>query len=148
MAKLTVEIVTAERVVHRGEADLVVAPGVEGDMGILPRHMRLLTSLRPGELRVVNDGDETVIAVAGGFLEVTPELVTILADGAERSGEIDVQRAQEAMERARKRLEEPLEPEDRARAFAAIRRAQIRLRVGRRQRRRAPGATEERAEWG
>lgn len=148
MAKLTVEIVTAERVLLRGQADMVVAPGVEGDMGILPRHMRLLTALRPGELRVINDGEESVMAVAGGFLEVTPQSVTVLADAAERSGEIDLQRAQEAMEQARRRLEEErLEPEDRARAFAAIRRAQIRLRVGRR-RRRAPGVQEERADRG
>lgn len=134
--KLTVEIVTAERVVHQGQADLVTVPGAEGDMGILPRHMRLLTALRPGEIRVLNDGQETaVMVVAGGFLEVTPDAVTILADAAEHTDEIDEQRAQEALERARKRMEEPLEAEDRAAAFAAIQRARARLRVARRRRR-------------
>lgn len=133
--KLQVSIVTAERVVHEGQADLVYAPGAEGDMGILPRHMRLLTALRPGELRVVSDGEEYLMAVGGGFLEVTPQRVTVLADQAERSDEIDLERAQEALERARQRMEEELEPEDRARAFAAIQRAQVRIRIARRRRR-------------
>lgn len=141
--KVRVAIVTAERVVFDGQADLVTAPGAEGDMGILPRHMRLLTALRPGELRVRDGEEETVIAVAGGFLEITPESVTILADAAERSEEIDLKRAQEALERARKRMDEPLEPEDRARAFAAMERARVRLRVARRRRRYRPGGSEE-----
>ena len=87
MAKLLFEIVTAERLVSSQEVDVVVAPGVEGELAVLPHHAPLLTSLKPGEVLVRNDGEETYIAVSGGFLEVMPDKVTILADAAERAEE-------------------------------------------------------------
>ena len=89
MAKLQVELVTAEgRLVSR-EADFVVAPGIEGELGVLPRHIPLLTPLRAGEVTVRNDGNDEYIFVAGGFLEVLPDRVVILADAAERAEDID-----------------------------------------------------------
>src|SRR5215204_6667198 len=89
MAKLTVEIVTAERQVYNEtDVDMVVAPGSEGVLGILPRHAPLLTMLRPGSLRVKKGGTEQEMAVAGGFLQVNADRVLILADQAERADEI------------------------------------------------------------
>src|SRR5215204_1451636 len=97
MAKLTVEIVTAERQVYNEtDVDMVVAPGSEGVLGILPRHAPLLTMLRPGSLRVKKGGTEQEMAVAGGFLQVHADRVLILADQAERADEIDAVQAEEA----------------------------------------------------
>src|SRR5215472_4299375 len=97
---LHVEIVTQERNVYSGEADMVVAPGSEGVMGILPRHASLLTTLQPGELRLKHEGaEEEAIFVAGGFLEVHHQVVTVLADAAERAEDIDTARAEEARRR-------------------------------------------------
>ena len=98
---LTLEIVTAERVVLTDDnVDMVVAPSVEGEVGILPNHAPLLTVLQTGELRVKKGSDEQSIIVSGGFLEVLNDKVTILADVAERSEEIDVAAAEEARSRA------------------------------------------------
>ena len=105
MAKLSVEIVTGERVVFtEDDVDMVVAPGSDGTLGILPRHAPLITTLAAGELRVKKGGREQSIVVFGGFMEVTPEKVIVLADTAERAEEIDVARA----EAARRRAEEAL----------------------------------------
>jgi F-type H+-transporting ATPase subunit epsilon len=107
MAKLTVEIVTAERQVYNEtDVDMVVAPGSEGVLGILPRHAPLLTMLRPGSLRVKKDGTEQELAVAGGFLQVNADRVLILADQAERADEIDTAAAEEARRRAEHALTE------------------------------------------
>ena len=89
MAKLQLDIVTAERLVTSEEVDVLVAPGVDGELAILPHHAPLLTVLKPGEIRVLNDGEESDIVVSGGFMEVMPDKVTILADTAERADEID-----------------------------------------------------------
>ena len=140
MAKLQVELVTAEgRLVSR-EADFVVAPGIEGELGVLPRHIPLLTPLRAGEVTVRNDGDDEYIFVAGGFLEVLPDKVVILADAAERAEDIDEARAEEARKRAQQLLEEKPEGVDAAVAAAALERAVMRLRVAelRRRHRREP----------
>ena len=140
MAKLQVELVTAEgRLVSR-EADFVVAPGIEGELGVLPRHIPLLTPLRAGEVTVRNDGNDEYIFVAGGFLEVLPDKVVILADAAERAEDIDEARAEEARKRAQQLLEEKPEGVDAAVAAAALERAVMRLRVAelRRRHRREP----------
>src|SRR3990172_8216110 len=104
MAKLNLDIVTAERVVFSQEVDSVVAPGIEGELGILPHHAPLLTALKTGELRIKSNGDVTHMAIGGGFLEVMPDKVVVLADTAERAEEIDVARAAEAKRRAEQRL--------------------------------------------
>jgi F-type H+-transporting ATPase subunit epsilon len=107
MAKLTVEIVTAERQVYNEtDVDMVVAPGSEGVLGILPRHAPLLTMLQPGVLRVKKDGVEQDMAVAGGFLQVNAGRVLILADQAERAEEIDAAVAEEARRHAEQALAE------------------------------------------
>src|SRR4051812_43947707 len=139
MAKLSVEIVTAERqVLAEQDVDMVVAPGTEGDMGILPRHAALLTTLRPGVLRLKRGSDEQVMAVSGGFLQVANDRVLVLADTAERDEEIDEQRA----EQARRRAEQALEAAKRGAgpqvesARIALRRSLARLQVAQRRRRR------------
>ena len=139
MAPMRLEIVTAERVVYSEDVDVLVAPGVDGELGILPRHAPLLTILKPGEIRVVKNGEESYIAVSGGFLEVLGNKVTILADTAEHAEEIDVQRAEEAVSRARERLASAPTDMDLERALVSLRRSQARLRVGQRRRRRAEG---------
>lgn len=130
MSPLVCEIVTGERLLFSGEADAVLAPGIEGQLGILPRHAPLITALQPGELVVRRGGTEEVFVVGGGFLEVVQNRVTILADSAERAEEIDVERALAAKKRAEARLAQRREEEvDYARAEAALRRAMARLRV-------------------
>jgi F-type H+-transporting ATPase subunit epsilon len=141
MAKLQVELVTAEGRLLSREADFVVAPGIEGELGVLPKHIPLLTPLRPGEVMVRNDGDEEFLFVAGGFLEVLPDKVVILADAAERAEDIDEARAEEARRRAQQQLEEQPKGVDTAAAALALERAVMRLRVAemrRRHRREAP----------
>ena len=134
MAKLLFEVVTAERLVSSQEVDVVVAPGEAGELAVLPRHAPLLTSLRPGEIMVRNDGEESYIAVGGGFMEVMPGKVTVLADTAERADEIDEQRAEEALRRAREQAGVSGSEVDLERALASMRRSQARLRVARRRR--------------
>ena len=140
MAKLQVELVTAEGRLLSREADFVIAPGVEGDLGVLPRHIPLLTPLRAGEVTVRNEGNDEYLFVAGGFLEVLPDKVLILADAAERAEDIDEARAEEARRRAQQLLEEKVEGVDTAAAAAALERAVMRLRVAevRRRHRREP----------
>jgi F-type H+-transporting ATPase subunit epsilon len=132
MAPMAFEIVTAERIVYSDEVDLVVVPGVEGELGILPNHVPLLTTIQPGELRVVKQGQDTTIAVTGGFLEVLANKVLILADSAEHADEISSERAQDAIRRAEERLLRRENDLDLERAVKAVRKAQVRLRVARR----------------
>jgi len=137
MAKTRLEIVTAERVVFSDEVEVVVAPGVEGQLGILPHHAPLMTILLPGELLVRKGGEEFYLAISGGFLEVRPDRVIVLADAAERVEEIDIARAEEAKRRAEERLTHPTTEVDMARAEAALRRALMRLHVVARRRRKS-----------
>lgn len=137
MAKTQLEIVTAERVVFSDEVEVVVAPGVEGQLGILPHHAPLMTILLPGELLVRKGGEEFFLAISGGFLEVRPDRVIVLADAAERVEEIDIARAEEAKRRAEERLTHPTTEADMARAEAALRRALMRLRVVTKRRRKS-----------
>ena len=137
---MRLEIVTAERLVYSEEIDVLVVPGSEGELGILPRHAPLLTALKPGEIRLVKDGEESYMAVSGGFLEVLGNKATILADTAERAEEIDEERAEAALKRSQEALASGRSDLDLERALAAVRRSQARLRVARGVRgRRRPG---------
>lgn len=139
MSSIRLEIVTAERAVYSEDVDVVVAPGVEGQLGILPHHAPLMTTLQPGELLVRKGGEEFSLAISGGFLEVRPDRVIVLADTAERAEEIDMARAEEAKRRAQERLVEAGAPGiDAARAEAALRRSLARLKVVERRRKRRP----------
>ena len=134
---LTLEIVTAEqRVLNETGLDAVIAPGSEGQLGILPRHAPLMTMLAPGELRARRGADEIVLAIGGGFLEVRDDIVTVLADTAEQAEDIDVERAEEARRRAEEQLRTRPGEVNLAAAQAALRRSLIRLRVAERRRRR------------
>lgn len=127
------EIVSQDRLVFEGEVDIVVAPGAEGELGVLPNHAPLLTTLRPGMLRVRRLNREEVFAISGGFMEVQPDVVTVLADAAEHSDEIDVARAQEARHRAEEALKNaPKNTQAYLEAEMALRRSDLRLGVARR----------------
>lgn len=134
------DIITQERTVYSEQADYVSLPGTEGMMGILPNHAPLLTALAFGEVMVRKDGDEEYFAIGGGFAEVRPDQVIILADSAEHADEINVERARMARERAEEAMKEGVPGDSAAYAQidAALRRAQIRLDVGRRRRHSKP----------
>ena len=138
MATIKLDVVTAERVVFSEDVDVVVAPGVEGQLGILPHHAPLMTMLQPGELLIKKGEADFCLAITGGFLEVRPDRIIVLADAAERADEIDVGRAEEAKRRAEERLgERQATGVDAAVAEVALRRALVRLKaVERTQRRR------------
>lgn len=133
---LHVTVVTAERTVFDGEAEMVNAPGSEGQLGILPRHAPLLTTLAVGELRVRQNGQDEGFFVGGGFLEVNRNVVTVLADDAERASSIDESHAQEARRRAQQLLEQRPEGIDEAAVAAELERAVGRLHVAELHRRR------------
>jgi F-type H+-transporting ATPase subunit epsilon len=138
-----VHVVTAEREVYKDtDVDEVVAPGVEGEFTVLPSHAPLMTMIKPGIMRLVKGGQDTDLAITGGFLEVKDNRVTILADAAERAEEIDAVRAEEARRRAEKALEERASAEEIAAAAAALQRSLLRLRAVekvRRRRQHGPG---------
>ena len=129
MAKLKFEIVTAERVVYSEEVDAVIAPGSQGELGILPSHAPLLTTLKPGMLTVRHGGEEQAMFVNGGFLEVMQDKVVVLADVAERAEEIDVAKAEEAKRQAEESLHKSASAVDIAAAEAALRRSLMQLKV-------------------
>jgi len=133
MAKtFKLEIVTPERCVLEMDASSVIVPGVEGYLGILADHAPLISELALGKVTVKDEsGNETLLAISGGFMEVRSNVVRILADSAELAEEIDVSRAQEAVKRAEARLQEAAAHVDRARAEAALERAINRLRIAR-----------------
>lgn len=134
---MMLEIITAEQQVYGDEVDMVIAPGVDGQLGILPHHAPLMTMLQPGELTIRKDGSDAYLGVTGGFLEVLGNRVTVLADAAERSEEIDEERAQEAMQRAQERVTGQQSQVELERAMASLRRAQMRVDLVRRRRPRA-----------
>ena len=136
MPGIKLDIVTAERVVYSDEVDVVIAPGIEGHLGILPHHTPLMTTLQAGELVMRKDGEEHSIVVSGGFLEVRPDRVIVLADAAERAEEIDLARAEEAKRRAEEHLSQRTPEVDVAQTEAALRRSLARLHVGEKRRRR------------
>ena len=132
-----VEVVTAERELYSGEADVVIAPGTEGELGILPRHAALLTTLKVGELLIRLGGAEEPLFVSGGFLEVSNNSVTVLAETAERAEEIDQARAEAARRRAQESLQQAQSDVERADLVGALERAVARLRVSEVARRRS-----------
>ena len=131
-------IVTQEKTVYNGEADYVSLPGTEGVMGVLPNHSATLTTLTFGEVMVRHAGQDEYFAVGGGFAEIQPDKIVVLADSAEHAEEIDLERAQAARERAEKAMTEgvPEDPVRYAQIQQALQRAQIRVDVGRKRARR------------
>lgn len=127
--KILLEIVTPEKRVLSETVDIVMAPGVEGEFGALPNHIPFLTQLKVGELRFRVGATTRYVAIMGGFAEVLPDHVTVLAPAAEEATQIDVIRAKAARERAERRLAESRENIDFARAQAALQRSIARLRV-------------------
>jgi len=134
MAGIHCEIITAERVAFKGDVDMVVAPGIDGQLGILPHHAPLMTALTIGELVLHKAGQEdTIMAIGGGFMEVGPKHVTVLADSAERAEEIDEARAEAARRRAETTMAQArAEQEDFIKAEAALRRSLLRLKIAKR----------------
>jgi F-type H+-transporting ATPase subunit epsilon len=131
MDKLHLEVVTPARVVLEKDVDTVVAPGSEGEFGVLPGHVSFLSGIVPGELRYAAGSEKEVLAVTTGFAEVFKNRVSILVDAAEKASEIDADRAKRAMERAKDRLSHDRSDReiDFARAEIALRRALARLKV-------------------
>ena len=136
MAKIKLDIVTPEEIVFSDEIDMLVAPGIEGELGILPKHAPLMTVLGIGEFVIRKDNSEQYLAIGGGYLEVLPGRVIVLADAAERAEDIDIARAEAARERAQHSMEERLSEIDAAQAEAALKRSLVRLKVATRRRRR------------
>ena len=128
------EIVSQDRKVFEGDVDIIVLPGVDGEMGILPHHAPLLTALKYGIIKVRHGGDEEIFTVAGGVADVQPEVVTILADAAENIEELDVARAEAARKRAEETLAKGLPKDTDAylAIAAALRRSNLRLDAARR----------------
>lgn len=133
---LNLQIVTAEKVVYDDQVDTVVAPGELGELGILPQHAPLLSTLKPGELRYRRAGSEDSLAIGGGFVEVLNNRVIVLADSAERADDIDISRAEEARQRAEEalRTRRDLNNEEIAAIEGSLRRALARIDVARRHR--------------
>ena len=123
------EIVSQDRMVFEGDVDIVVLPGVAGEMGILPNHSPLLSTLSPGVIKVRSEGAEDFFTVTGGLVEVQPDIVTVMADAAEHVSEIDVARAEAARKRAEELLEKgpPPDTDHYLAVEAALRRSNLRL---------------------
>jgi F-type H+-transporting ATPase subunit epsilon len=131
---LKLEIVSPERRAYSDEVDMVTVPGIDGELGILPHHTRLISALGTGELRIKKGGTEQVLLIAGGFVEVRPDKVIVMADLAEHSDEIDEAKAVEARKRAESELEQSKDPVDIARVRAALQTALMRERIATRRR--------------
>jgi len=131
---LKLEIVSPERRVYDDEVDMVVVPGLNGQLGILPHHTRLISSLGVGELRIKKGGSEVSMLISGGFVEVRPDKVVVMADLAEHSDEIDEARAVEARKQAQQQLEQATDSVDIARVRAALQTALMRERIAVRRR--------------
>lgn len=130
------EIVSQDRIVYQGDADIVVLPGASGEMGILPHHSPVLSVLQFGVIRVRTKGEEYFFSVAGGVVEVQPDQVTVLADAAENVEEINVQRAEDARRRAEQALKEETntDADTYMEIQAALKRSNLRLDAARRYR--------------
>lgn len=130
------EIVSQDRIVFQGDVDIAVIPGADGVMGILPNHAPLLSVLKHGIITVRSGGEEEIFTVAGGFVEVQPDQVTVLADAAENVEEIDLQRAEEARKRAEESLQRgvPVDGDRYLAIQAALRRSTLRIDAVRRYR--------------
>jgi F-type H+-transporting ATPase subunit epsilon len=136
---LQLEIVTPERLAFSDQVDAVFCPGVEGEFGVLPHHAPLLSMLGVGELRIRKGGDEEFFAIAGGFVQVRPDKVVVMAELADLSSEIDLEAAEEARNDAERAIQAGFdEPADLARARAEMERALLRIRVAERRHREGP----------
>ena len=131
---LRLEIVSPERRVYDDEVDMVIVPGRNGQLGILPRHTPLISSLGVGELRIKKDGTEQSLLISGGFVEVRPDKVIVMADLAEHSDEIDEAKAVEARKRAEAELGDTKDPIDIGRVRASLQTALMRERIATRRR--------------
>jgi len=131
---LQLEIVSPERRAYADEVDMVIVPGIDGQLGILPRHTRLISALGIGELRIKKAGTEQVLLISGGFVEVRPDKVIVMADLAEHSDEIDEAKAIEARKKAEAELDEVHDPMDMTRVRAALQTALMRERIATRRR--------------
>jgi F-type H+-transporting ATPase subunit epsilon len=127
-------VVSVERSLFEGDVDFIVANGADGELGILPRHAALMTSLKPGTLKITQGDKETLLFVGGGFLEVLPDRVTVLADTAERAEEISIERAEEARKHAQEKLAGTLTTSEEVEFQQALAMAEARLRLARAQR--------------
>lgn len=131
---LQLEIVSPERLAYTDQVDMVVVPGIDGQLGILPNHTRLISALGIGELRIKKGGTEQTLLISGGFVEVRPDKVIVMADLAEHSDEIDEARAAEARRQAEEELEAAKDPIDIARVRASLQTALMRERIATRRR--------------
>src|ERR1700747_2576772 len=122
MATLKLEIVTPEEKIYSEDVDMVTLPGAEGELGVYPNHVPLLTTLKPGELRVLKDGRETFLAVGEGFVEITGDTVSVLTDMALESEKIDTAAAEAAVERAKAAMKEDHAGEEVAAISASLQR--------------------------
>ncbi|MHB8458689.1 MAG: F0F1 ATP synthase subunit epsilon [Candidatus Limnocylindrales bacterium] len=130
---LTLDIVTPERLAYSGSVDSVQLPGSEGELGVLPHHAPLIAALGAGELRIRQGGSEESFAVFGGFVQVLPDRVVVMAESADLASEIDLERANEARREAERALSDgPHDGPDLAAARAALRRELVRIRVAER----------------
>lgn len=132
MSPTNLQVISAEKVLYEDDVDIVVCPGIEGELGILPQHAPIFTLLQTGEIRVKKGEQEDSIFVTGGFLQITQEKVVVLADAGEQAQDIDEERASRAKERAEERLNQQETDTDIPRAENALRRSVTRLRVAER----------------
>ena len=136
---ILLEIVTPERLAYSDQVDMVIAPGIEGELGILPHHAPLITTLGVGELRIKKGAAEESFAIIGGFLQVRPDRVVVMAETADLASDIDLQKAEEARRDAERALESGTqEPADLASARAQLQQALLRIRVAERRHREGP----------
>lgn len=135
---LHLEIITPEKIVYQDDVDEVVVPTINGQITLLPNHIPLLTKIAPGELIIKKQEKDQFLAIEGGFLELSNNKISILADYAVRSEEIEIEKAKEAQERAQKRMEEKGTEQDFAEAQALFRRTILELKVAQRRRRSTP----------
>jgi F-type H+-transporting ATPase subunit epsilon len=132
MATLKLEIVTPERKIYSEDVDMVTLPGSEGELGVYPKHVPLLTTLKPGELRVMQNGRETAMAIGEGFVEIKADSVSVLTDMALEAEKIDIAAAEAAVERAKAAMKEDQTPEQVAAIQASLQKALAQLHVKRR----------------
>jgi len=132
MATLKLEIVTPEEKIYSEDVSMVTLPGTEGELGVYPNHVPVLTAIKPGELRIVKDGRETALAVGEGFIEIRGDGVSVLTDMALQSEKIDLEAAEKAVERAQAAMKEDLTAEECAAIQASLQKALAQLHVKRR----------------
>ncbi len=136
---ILLEIVTPERLAYSDEVDAVVLPGSEGELGVLPHHAPLVSTLGVGELRIRKGGNEESFAIVGGFVQVRPDKVVVMAETADLASEIDLEKAEEARREAERALESGYhEGADLSAARAALQQALLRIRVAERRHREGP----------